>query len=157
MGLFGFGCADLGEQGQCLLPVGQGGVRSLWAQRVAEDEQGVGLAEAVAGVALDGQGGVGVVDGPVELAHGVVDLPQPAEGGALAAAVAELAEQGDRLGVMVKGGLQPPLLQVDHAEVAEVGGLPTEPSNPLVQVEGAVMVVSRLGQPACWMRASARE
>ena len=37
MGLVGFGRADLGEQGQCLLPVGQGGVRALWVERMAED------------------------------------------------------------------------------------------------------------------------
>ena len=76
----------------------------------------------------------------------MIDLSQPAEGGALAVAVAKLAEQGQRLGVMVEGSLQTPLLQVDHPQVAEVGGLPTEPSDPLIQGEGLV-VVGRLGQP----------
>jgi hypothetical protein len=55
MGVVGFGRADLGEQGQCLLPVGEGRVRSLCTQRMAQDQQGVGLAEAVAGAALDRQ------------------------------------------------------------------------------------------------------
>ena len=48
---------------------------------------------------------------------------------------------------MVRGSVQPPLLQVDHAEVAEVGGLPTEPSDPLIEREGSVVVVGGLGQP----------
>ena len=56
MGVVGFGRADLGEQGACLLPVRQGGVRAPWMERIAEDQQGAGLAEAVAGVALDRQG-----------------------------------------------------------------------------------------------------
>jgi len=46
---------------------GQGGVRALWVERMAEDHQGISLAEAVAGVALDRQGPPGMLDGPMGL------------------------------------------------------------------------------------------
>ena len=66
--MIGLGGADLGEQGQCLPPVGEGGVRSLGVERMTKDQQGVGLAEAVAGGALDRQGPPGELAGSIELA-----------------------------------------------------------------------------------------
>lgn len=47
---------------------GEGGVRSLGVERMTKDQQGVGLAEAVAGGALDRQGPPGELAGSIELA-----------------------------------------------------------------------------------------
>ena len=97
MGVIGFGRADLGEQGQCLLPVGQGGVRSLWVERMAEDQQGVGLAEAVTGVALDRQGLAGEFDGPMGLVLSELDAGEGGQRLAFEEPESGLTSEGERL------------------------------------------------------------
>src|SRR5215218_4980769 len=82
MSVIGLGRADLAEQGQCLLPVEQRGVRGLWVERMAEDQQGVGLAEAVTGVALDRQGLAGELDGPVAMVLRELDAGEDGHEGA---------------------------------------------------------------------------
>ena len=165
MSAIGFGRADLGEQGQCLLPVGQGGVCSLCAQRVAEDEQGVGLAEAVAGVALDGQGLPGMFDGlmglvSIELDAGQGGQPWPSQlsGAGLAArrhrlagvrrAPGRAAGRGaggrgpDRSARRSRSGRHqsPPR---DHGLLAAVGGVVVA----VVQVDGGQDVAGRRPPP----------
>ena len=82
---------DVGLEATLAGVTGQGRCRGGELERVAEaagvtmdpgqGAQCVGFATSVTDLALDGQGGIGVVDGTVELAPGVIDLPQPAQGG----------------------------------------------------------------------------
>jgi hypothetical protein len=97
MGAISFGGADLGEQGQCLLPVRQGGVRSRCAQRMAEHQQGVGLAEAVADVALDRQGVAGRFDGLIGLVVSELEAGQGGQCLAFEEPIAGLAGQDQGL------------------------------------------------------------
>jgi hypothetical protein len=98
MGAFCFGRTDLGEQGQCLLPVRQGGDdSSLDPQRVAKHEQGVGLAKAVAGVALDRQGLPGRLDGLMGLVLRELEAGKGGQRLAFEEPVAGLAGQGEGL------------------------------------------------------------
>jgi hypothetical protein len=54
--LVGFGAADVGEQGERFPPAGEGRVGFPGAaQGVADHEQGAGLAEAVAGLTVEGE------------------------------------------------------------------------------------------------------
>jgi hypothetical protein len=75
--LVGVGGADVGEQGEGLLPAGQGSLGSAGvAQGVAQDDQGAGLAQGMAGLAVDGQRLVGVLDGLGVVALGEVGCGQ---------------------------------------------------------------------------------
>jgi hypothetical protein len=130
MSVIGLGRADLAEQGQCLLPVEQRGVRGLWVERMAEDQQGVGLAEAVTGVALDRQGLAGELDGPMALVLRELDAGESGQRLAFEEPESGLTSEGERLvgdhqrlivatGALV-GGSQPD--ERDDLGIAALGG-----------------------------------
>jgi hypothetical protein len=140
--LVGVGGADVGEQGEGLLPAGQGRIGSAGvAQGMAEDDQGPGLAEAVAGPTVDSQRLVSVPDGLVVLVLGKVRCCHDGVGLAFQDPVASLAGEGQGASAVIYGLGGLAAVQADGGQPEEGLGLEVAGVGLARQVEGLLVVL----------------